>query len=72
MELGFGMAISATQIESHKIDEHVIVECNDEVFKRLIVFGEKSPNKVTPMKGMLRSSLAMFYCYLRGCQRTKM
>ena len=33
-ELGFGMAISATYMESHPIDEHWICEANAEVAKR--------------------------------------
>ena len=51
LELGFGMAISATKIQSFPVDEHVIVECNDDVFKRLEVFAKEAKQKVTPLKG---------------------
>lgn len=51
LELGFGMAISATKIQSFPVDEHVIVECNDDVFKRLEAFSKKAKQKVTPLKG---------------------
>ena len=51
LELGFGMAISASRIETYKVEEHVIVECNDGVFERLKKFADEAPNKVTPMKG---------------------
>ncbi|XP_066923261.1 guanidinoacetate N-methyltransferase-like [Clytia hemisphaerica] len=51
LELGFGMAISGSRIETYKVDEHVIVECNDGVFEKLKVFAKNAPNKVTPLKG---------------------
>lgn len=51
LEIGFGMAISASRMETHKLDNHVIIECNDGVFQRLKKFSETAPNKVTPMKG---------------------
>ena len=53
LELGFGMAISATKIQSFPVDEHVIVECNDNVFKRLEAFAKTAKQKVTPLKGKL-------------------
>ena len=53
LELGFGLAISATKIQSFPVDEHVIVECNDGVFKRLEAFAKTAKQKVTPLKGQL-------------------
>ena len=53
LELGFGLAISATKIQSFAVDEHVIVECNDGVFKRLEAFAKTARQKVTPLKGQL-------------------
>ena len=51
LELGFGMGISATKVQSFPVKEHVIVECNDNVFKRLTTFAETATQKVTPLKG---------------------
>ena len=49
VEVGFGMAISATAVQSHPIDEHIIMEANGDVFKRLEEFAAGAPSKVTPL-----------------------
>lgn len=48
LEVGFGMAISATAVQQYKIDEHIIMEANADVYKRLEAFAVKYP-KTTPM-----------------------
>merc|ERR1712110_242365 len=52
LELGFGLAIAATQIQKNGVDEHWIVECNDEVFTNLEKWAVEQPAKVTAKKGL--------------------
>lgn len=50
LELGFGMAISASHVQKHPLIEHVIIEANAEVYARLEAFAKEHPN-VTPVFG---------------------
>lgn len=51
LEVGFGMGISATAVQSFNIQEHVIIECNEDVYAKLARFAEGAVPKVSPMKG---------------------
>ena len=44
MEVGFGMAISATQFQANDIAEHNIIECNEGVLARLDVWKQTQPH----------------------------
>lgn len=53
LEVGFGMGISAEYLQQHDaIDEHVIIEGNNEVFQRLLKFQLQAKNSVTPLFGL--------------------
>ena len=46
LECGFGMGISAHTIQSFCPTEHVIIEFNKDIFKRLMMFKQKAQHKV--------------------------
>merc|ERR1719297_653686 len=46
------MALSATAIQTHDIEEHVIIEASEAVFERLVAWAKKQPHKVTPLFGL--------------------
>eukprot|EP01064_Diplonema_japonicum_P002486 TRINITY_DN1157_c0_g1_i1.p1 TRINITY_DN1157_c0_g1~~TRINITY_DN1157_c0_g1_i1.p1 ORF type:complete len:249 (+),score=92.81 TRINITY_DN1157_c0_g1_i1:76-822(+) len=52
LEVGFGMALSASAIQRNDIGEHVIIEASEAVFKRLESWAAQQKHKVTPMFGL--------------------
>jgi len=56
LEIGFGMGICSTFIQSHPIKTHTIIEIHDEVFEKLLEWAKDKPN-VIPIKGDWLSSI---------------
>mgnify|MGYP003561770946 CR=1 FL=1 len=52
LEVGFGLGISASFVQQHPIEEHMIIEANQEVFNRLQAFAKTAPYPVTPKLGL--------------------
>merc|ERR1719238_337231 len=58
LEVGFGLGLSATAIQSHSITEHIIIEANAGVIERGKEWAKKQPNKVTFLHGLWQDVVA--------------
>jgi|SRR3989344_7267695 len=58
LEVGFGMGISARYIQLQNIDKHIIIEANQDVFKRLLEFASESNKPVMPLLGFWQNVTA--------------
>jgi hypothetical protein len=51
LEIGFGMGYSANEIQKYNITSHTIIECDEQVLKRLKKWKEGKDNKISILKG---------------------
>ncbi len=51
LEVGFGLGIASRYIQAEKIQEHVVIEANKDVFKNLLEFAQNTEKKVIPIYG---------------------
>lgn len=58
LEVGFGLGLSATAIQSHDIEEHIIIEANEGVIARGQEWAKEQPHKVTFIKGLWQDVVA--------------
>ena len=52
LEVGFGLGLSATRIQSYPIERHLIIEGNADMFKRLQAFAGNAKRPVEPLFGL--------------------
>lgn len=57
LEVGFGMGISASFLQEYDIEEHIIIEANEDVYERLLSFAAKVRRKVTPILGFWQDTV---------------
>nr|VFJ59939.1 MAG: guanidinoacetate N-methyltransferase [Candidatus Kentron sp. FM]VFJ69909.1 MAG: guanidinoacetate N-methyltransferase [Candidatus Kentron sp. FM]VFK24126.1 MAG: guanidinoacetate N-methyltransferase [Candidatus Kentron sp. FM] len=58
LEVGFGMAISATFIQDYPIQRHIIIEGNETVFGHLKEFAKTAKRRVEPMLGLWQNVIS--------------
>lgn len=51
LEVGFGLGIAASVIQAQPIEEHHIIEANEEVYQSLVKFAENSQKPIQPYLG---------------------
>ena len=59
LELGFGMGISASFIQSYNIEEHIIIEANQDVANKAREFSLTAPRKTTIIEGLWENVIDM-------------
>lgn len=57
LEVGFGLGLSATQIQTFDIEEHIIIEANAGVIERGRNWAKEQPHKVTFMHGLWQDEI---------------
>ena len=60
LEVGFGLGISATAVQSHSIEEHHIVEANEDVYQSLLQFAKTSNKPVIGYLGTWETVISQF------------
>lgn len=60
LELGFGLGLSSGFIQDYGVTEHIIVEPNFEVFKRLMEFKNASKSTIIPILAKWQEVIDLF------------
>jgi len=58
LEVGFGLGLSASQIQRNEIEEHIIIEANAGVIERGKEWAKSQPHKVTFLHGLWQDKVA--------------
>lgn len=59
LEVGFGLSLASNSIQTHDIDEHVVIEANKDVYKKLEKWATNQKHKTTPMHGLWQDQIKL-------------
>ena len=60
LEVGFGLGISASYIQTKNIKKHIIIEANSDVFEKVKKFAQTAKTKIEPILGFWQEVVKSF------------
>lgn len=59
LEVGFGLHLAADRIQTLEIDEHIVIEANNDVYKKLEEWAVDQKHRVTCMQGLWQDQIKL-------------